>query len=131
MLRNFTVKKLVALFVSSIIFLFCMTGCTESQLRQVNDELTEVQGKVASVAAAIGKQTYGPDETLNLLKALQVGNTASAPFNPYALPIGVGLTGIITMLEALRRKEKGSRKYAEHELRNGNNGNSPGTKGST
>ena len=126
--RKITVKKLVCLFVMSIIFLFCMAGCTESQLRQVDAELTEVQGKVASVADAVGNTTYGPDETLNLLKALQAGNTASSPFNPYALPIGVGLTGIITVLEALRRKEKGSRKYAEHELRNGNNGKAPGKK---
>ncbi len=131
MKESITVKNLVCMFVLSIIFLFCMTGCTESQLRHVEQELSAVQGKVESVTAAIGKQTYGPDETLNLLKALQVGNTASAPFNPYALPIGVGLSGMIALLEALRRKEKGSRKYAEHELRNGNNGNPPGTKGST
>ncbi|KKM88741.1 hypothetical protein LCGC14_1255720 [marine sediment metagenome] len=126
--RKITVKKLVCLFVMSIVFLFCMAGCTESQLRNVEQELTEVQGQVASVASAVGSQTYGPDETLNLLKALQAGNTASSPFNPYALPIGVGLTGIITVLEALRRKEKGSRKHAEHELRNGNNGKPPGKK---
>jgi len=121
--RKITVKKLVCLFVMSIVFLFCMTGCTGSQLRNVEQELSEVQGKVASVASAVGKQTYGPDETLNLLKALQAGNVASAPFNPYALPIGVGLTGLITVLEALRRKEKGGRKYAEHELKNGNGNN--------
>lgn len=128
MTPKITVKKLVCMFVLSVVFLFCMTGCTESELRNVKAELTEVQGKVASVASAVGDQTYGPDETLNLLKALQAGNTASTPFNPYALPIGVGLTGIITLLEVLRRREKGGRKYAEHELRNGNNGKPPGTK---
>lgn len=117
------IRKLVCLFVLSIAFLLCMTGCTASEIREVRQELTEVQGKVASVATAVGRQTYGPDETLNLLKALQSGNTASAPFNPYALPIGIGLTGIITMLEALRRKEKGGRKHAEQELKNGNNNN--------
>jgi len=125
MLQKITVKKVVMRSLLSIVFLFCMTGCSSYQLRDVGQELTEVQGKVASVAAAVGKETYGPDETLNLLKALQAGNAASTPFNPYALPIGVGLTGLITMLEALRRKEKGGRKYAEHELKNGNgkNGN--------
>lgn len=125
MKEKLTAKKLVCLFVLSVVFLFCMTGCSEYQIRDVGHELTEVQGQVASVATALGNQTYGPDETLNLLKALQAGNTASSPFNPYALPIGVGLTGIITLLEALRRKEKGGRKHAEHELKNGNgkNGN--------
>ncbi len=121
--RRSTVKKGVGMFVLSIVFLLFMAGCTGSQLRDVEQELTEVQGKVASVASAVGSQTYGPDETLNLLKALQAGNTASSPFNPYALPIGVGLTGIITVLEALRRKEKGGRKYAEQELKNGNGNN--------
>jgi len=117
------IRKMIQVLLLSIVFLFCMTGCTAYQLRDVGQELTEVQGKVASVAAAVGRETYGPDETLNLLKVLQVGNTASTPFNPYALPIGVALTGVITMLEALRRKEKGGRKYAEHELKNGNGNN--------
>lgn len=117
------IRKLVRLFVLSVLFLLCMTGCNASEIRDVQQELTEVQSKVASVATAVGRQTYGPDETLNLLKALQSGNTASAPFNPYALPIGIGLTGIITMLEALRRKEKGGRKHAEQELKNGNGNN--------
>lgn len=121
-------RKYVCIVFLSMAGLFFMTGCTGYEIEQFDAELSEVQGKVASVAEAVGKQTYGPDETLNLLKALQVGNTASAPFNPYALPIGVGLTGLITVLEALRRKEKGSRKYAEHELRNGNNGKPPGKK---
>ena len=120
---NISMKKLVCMLVLSVLFLFCMTGCTDSQLRHVESELSVVQGQVASVAAAVGRETYGPDETLNLLKALQAGNTASSPFNPYALPIGIGLTGIITMLEALRRKEKGGRKYAEQELKNGNGNN--------
>ena len=116
-------KKVIVLFVFSIVFSLFMSGCTDNQIRNVERELFEVQSKVASVASAVGRQTYGADETINLLKALQAGNTASAPFNPYALPIGIGLTGLITMLEALRRKEKGGRKYAEHELKNGKNGN--------
>ena len=116
---------LITLFVIifTIIFVLLMTGCTETQIRDVHTELAEVQGQVASIAEAVGSQTYGPDETLNLLEALQAGNVASSPWNPYAIPIGVGLSGIIAMLEALRRKEKGGRKYAEHELKNGNGNN--------
>ncbi len=121
------IKYLTILCLAFFGLLF-MTGCTGSELRHVESELSVVQGKVAAVAEAVGKETYGPDETLNLLKALQVGNVASSPFNPYAAPIGAGLAGIIAMLEALRRKEKGSRKYAEHELRNGSNGKPPGKK---
>ena len=128
MKRESQFRKYVRVVFLSMIGLLFMTGCTGYQIESLGDELSQVQGKVASVAEAVGKQTYGPDETLNLLKALQAGNVASSPFNPYALPIGAGLTGLIAMLEALRRKEKGSRKYAEHELRNGNNGKPPGKK---
>lgn len=68
--------------------------------------------------------TYDPDPVIDILKDLQTTNATSTPVNPFAIPIGVGLTGIIAMLEALRRTEKGKRKYAEHELNNNNNNNS-------
>lgn len=125
MKRETQFRKYVRVVFLSMICLLFMTGCAATGIRSLGDELSEVQGKVESVAAAVGKQMYGPDETLNLLKALQAGNTSSFPWNPYALPIGAGLTGIIAMLEALRRKEKSGRKYVEQELRNGNNGKSP------
>jgi len=53
------------------------------------------------------------------IAALTVANTASAPVNPYATPISIGLAGIVAMLEALRRKERTARKNAELRL-NGN-----------
>jgi len=119
--RSTIIRRSVLRFVAGCFLIFCFTGCTGYEIQTLGNELSEVQGKVATVAEAVGKQTYGPDETLNLLKALQAGTVASSPFNPYALPIGAGLTGIIAMLEALRRKEKDGRKYAEHELNNNNN----------
>lgn len=60
------------------------------------------------------------DALLNTVNHLAVANTASAPVNPYAVPIGIGLSGLVGILEALRRKEKSGRKHAEQEL-NGNN----------
>lgn len=64
-------------------------------------------------------EEYVRDETaltvaLDTVRSLADANTASAPVNPYAVPIGVGLTGMIAILEALRRKEKSGRKFAEH-----------------
>lgn len=50
---------------------------------------------------------------LQTVEALAIANTASAPVNPYAAPIGIGLAGVIAMLEALRRKERSARKFAE------------------
>lgn len=64
------------------------------------------------------------DHAIDLVKSLQTTNTVSAPLNPYAIPVGVGLTGLIAMLESLRRVEKGKRKYAEHELNSNNKNNS-------
>lgn len=67
------------------------------------------------------------DTALETIQALTVANTASAPVNPYVVPIGVGLASLSAALEALRRKERSSRKHAEGELRaNGKNGKANG-----
>lgn len=60
------------------------------------------------------------DSLLDTIDGLVVANTASAPVNPYATPINIGLAGVAAILEALRRKERSGRKHAEQEL-NGNN----------
>lgn len=60
------------------------------------------------------------DALLSTVNSLATANVASAPVNPYAIPIGVGLSGLIGILEALRRQEKSGRKHAEQEL-NANN----------
>jgi len=54
------------------------------------------------------------DALIDTVTALTVANSASVPANPYAYPIGVGLAGLIGILEALRRKEKSARKFAEN-----------------
>lgn len=63
-------------------------------------------------------EEFDTDRVMDALKILQDTNAASSPLNPLAVPIGAGLTGLVAMLEALRRMEKGKRKYAEHELNN-------------
>jgi len=118
MLKWFT-KSVCVLFVLCSMLVFS-AGCQEAEIRHIADEINTVNSQVATIAQAIGQASYNDNETLNLLYALQAGNTASAPFNPYVLPIGAGLSGVIGVLEALRRKEKDGRKYAEHELRNNN-----------
>jgi len=126
-MRFFQQVKYVLLFavVSGGLF-FAASGCQKAEILKLTAEVNKVADDVAVVTVAVDKTTYGPDETLNLLRALQSGNAASVPFNPYALPIGAGLSGIIAVLEALRRKERGGRKYAEYKLTNGN-----GTNGNT
>lgn len=60
------------------------------------------------------------DTLLDTVNTLAAANVASMPLNPYAIPIGVGLSGLVGIIEALRRKEKSGRKNAEQRL-NGNN----------
>jgi len=125
-MKWFPQLKYVLLFavVSGVVF-FAAAGCQKAELLKLTAEVNKVTDDIHTVTVAVDKTTYGPDETLNLLRALQSGNAASVPFNPYALPIGAGLSGIIAVLEALRRKERGGRKYAEYKLTNGSatNGN--------
>ena len=124
MKKNRPGQKLVCMIILSIAALFYITGCSAYRGRDTRRQLAGVPGEVVLVDGALRGETYESDEVLNLLRILSQANTAAAPFNPYALPIGVALTGIITLLEALRRKEKGGRKYAESKLTNGdaNNG---------
>jgi len=65
---------------------------------------------------------------LNTIEKLSAANTVSAPLNPFAVPIGIGLTGITAILEALRRKERDARKNAETKLNaNGQAGKANGS----
>lgn len=123
---NKRLRQLVCGFIMLCIIIFLLSGCQGQQLYDIADEVNTVNSQVATIAQAIGQASYNDNETLNLLYALQAGNTASAPFNPYVLPIGAGLSGVIGVLEVLRRKEQGGRKYAEHELRNNNKGTTSG-----
>lgn len=90
-------KILLILFVLTII-----SGCLETEQRE----------------------SFDLDHAVEIVKTLQTTNAASSPLNPLAVPIGAGLTGLVAMLEALRRVEKGKRKYAEHELNNNKNNKS-------
>ncbi len=82
-----------------LIFVLCLTGCFE-YAAPPPDVLTTA---------------------LEIIDGLTTVNVASAPLNPYVVPIGIGLTGLTAMLEALRRKERSSRKHAEGKLNNGGN----------
>lgn len=89
------------IFLALLSSFFFLTGCLE-----------DLHHNDAALTSAL--------ETVN---ALAVANVASSPINPYAYPIGVGLAGLVGIVEALRRKEKSGRKYAEGKL-NGNNSSS-------
>ena len=123
MQRENKIRKYVSIILLSCLLCFqcgCMSGM---EMREIAGKVNTVGKSVSGVAGAIEHAAEANDEVIGILKAIRAGNTASAPFNPYALPIGAGLSGIIALLEALRRKEQAGRKYAEQKLNNGSNGN--------
>lgn len=70
---------------------------TIDKVEKVNSEIDKVQDQQADIAKAINEVQYGDDGIVNLIKAAQAGNTASAPWNPYAAPIA----GILAIAEAV------------------------------
>jgi len=98
-----------SLFFFAFVAVLFITGCNEWAVHPGQNGIPDQLIEPALV-----------DALVDTVSALTVANTASTPVNPYATPIGVGLAGIIGMLEALRRKEKSARKYAE------NNNHAPG-----
>lgn len=107
-----------------LVILSFQTGCmTGNEMRDIAGKVNTVGRNVSEVAGAIEQAADDSDEVIVLLRSLQKVNTASSPINPLAVPIGAGLSGIIAVLEALRRKEQAGRKYAEHKLNNGSNSN--------
>jgi len=86
-----------------ICFLLSLAGCSE----------WAVQPGTGAIVDPIIEPTL-VDALVETVTALTIANTASTPVNPYSAPIGIGLAGVIAMLEALRRKEKSARKFAEH-----------------
>lgn len=91
-----------------ICFLITSAGCSEWAVRPGQNGFPDQLIEPTLVGALV-----------DTVSALTVANTASTPVNPYSTPIGIGLAGVIAMLEALRRKEKSARKNAETRL-NGN-----------
>jgi len=85
-------KNNIIRFIVVFLLLLSISGCYEGFVRD-DSALTAALDTVGSLAIA---------------------NTASAPINPYAFPIGVGLVGVAGVLEALRRKERDARKTAEN-----------------
>ena len=123
MKRESKIRKYVSIVLLSCMLCFQIGCFSGAEMRDIAGKVNTVGQNVSVVAGAIEESANDNDEVIGILKALQVGNTATAPFNPYALPIGAGLSGIIALLEALRRKEQAGRKYAEQKLNNGSSSN--------
>lgn len=87
------------------LFFLLLTGCSCYPIRPDSSYHGQTDSDISDL------ETFA-----EILTGLATANAVSAPVNPLATPIGIGLTGLIAMLEALRRKEKSGRKHAESKL---------------
>jgi hypothetical protein len=96
------------------------TGIVDANLAakyvKVNNEIDRVQPQVQQIAQAIKQAAFSPeDDTVTvLLKAAQAGNAASAPFNPYAVPVGIGLS-LATVIAGFFAARERAKKAAAQE----------------
>lgn len=88
---------------------------------KVSEEIDRVQPQVAAIAEAIKTGEYSNKDTLTtILEAIRTGNRASGAFNPYALYVEIGLTGIIAVLGLFAKRKadeakKNGLKYQAHK----------------
>ena len=92
-----------------------------AEVEKVSAEIDRVQPQLAEIARAVADAEYsGGDNLTTLIEGLQAGNEASAPFNPYAGYIQLGLGGaaaIAAWLARQKAREAGAykAKYTAHK----------------
>lgn len=75
------------------------------QIARISSEVDRVQPQLAAIAEAVGEAEYSDAGGLTtVIEALQAGNKASAPFNPYSILIELGLGGAAAVAALLARK---------------------------
>lgn len=115
-------KKLNLILVMAL-GVFVFSGCDSMQEitpAKLQEETARVQPQVQDIATAVQGQELTGDELADWIALLQVGNAASTPFNPYAIPIGAGLTALSAILGAFARKKSieadtYAKKYKAHK----------------
>lgn len=86
-----------------------------------NADIDRLQSVIASITASLqGAEFSGGEGIISLLEAAQSANAASAPWNPYAAPIGAALTILLTILGAYAKKKSAeasalAAKYKAHK----------------
>ena len=88
------------------------------KVEKASEEIDRVQPQMADIIAALMKvDASGEDEVANWVKLFRTGTQASAPWNPYALPIALGLDLVLLVWALIKRKEaeKNGLKYQAHK----------------
>lgn len=92
-----------------------------TKIDKANEEIDRIQPQIIDVAEAIKDADYVTgDDVGNLFKAAKAGTAASAPWNPYAMPILLGLSlaeGIVILLVNRKKNEEAKKRQADKEGR--------------
>lgn len=112
-MKKTTIHTLIMLAV------FTLVGCSLTP-EKVQKETGRVAPQVQDVVTAVKNQELTGNELADWIALLQAGNAASTPFNPYAIPIGAGLTALSAILGAFARKKSieadtYAKKYKAHK----------------
>jgi len=90
---------------------------TVANINKISSEIDRVQTHVSGIATAIQQTPLSGDTAADWLAVLQTVNTASTPFNPYAVPIsaGLALAGVIFGFIERSVAKKNGLKYQAHK----------------
>lgn len=91
-----------------------------AKLAKINEEADRVQAQIAVIAEALKDVPLTGDASQDFIAQLQAANAASSGFNPYAAPVGVGLSVLSIILGWLARRNaveaaKAQAKYQAHK----------------
>lgn len=86
---------------------------TVARLAKINEEADRVQAQINVIAQALSGVLLSGDTTQDLIAQLQAANAASSGFNPYAIPVGAGLSILSLVLGWLARRN--AKKYKAHK----------------
>jgi hypothetical protein len=109
-------KKIISVVVIAV---FAFVGCNLTPAK-VQRESARVAPQVQEIGSAVTGQKLGGDDLADWIALIGAGNAASAPFNPYAVPVGAGLALLSAVLGVVAKKKttdaaKSNAKYQSHK----------------
>lgn len=95
---------------------------TVEKIEKIGEEIDRVQPQITAITKAVAEAEYsGGDDLTTILEAVRAGNAASGPFNPYAVPIEMGLGLVVAVLGMFAKKKSTEAtefkaKYTAHKI---------------
>lgn len=76
-----------------------------AKLAKINEEVDRIQAQIDIIARGLQDVPLTGDAALDFVAQLQAANAASSGFNPYAVPVGVGLSILSIVLGWLAKRK--------------------------